>query len=197
MVDGVIHEWARGVVLGGDVRRTLETVQQFGDAATVALSCVLIVLLDPAHRRRVVTVVITALAVAACAYVLKMAIGRPRPVLGDANFLCGPLGTYPLKDALSQSGWELRSPWQFWLKGTSDLWSFPSSHTSGATGLGLALWWLYPRIKPLVIVLIVVVGAARVILNAHYLSDVLAGAAVGLIIAPLVLRRANLQRDSL
>lgn len=188
-IDGHIHTWAKSISLAGDIRRTLETAQQFGDALTVTLSCILILLLDPHHRRRVLTIVITILAVAACTYILKMTFGRPRPVLADPSFMTGPLGTYPLSSSSSPTGFELRSPWLFWLKGTSDLWSFPSSHTSGATALGLSLWWFYPRLKWLVIFLIITVAAARVVLKAHYLSDVLAGAAVALLIAPLVLKR--------
>lgn len=183
-IDAPVHEWAKGVSLGGDVRRTMETVQQFGDAATVTLSCILILLLDPARRRRVLDIVITVLAVAACTYLLKMTFGRPRPVLEDPAFLSGPLGTYPLAVG---DGFELRSPWHFWIKGTSNLWSFPSSHTSGAMALGLSLWWFYPRLKWLMVALIVVVGVSRVVLKAHYLSDVLAGAGVALLVAPMTL----------
>jgi membrane-associated phospholipid phosphatase len=185
-IDAAAHQWAKSISLGGDIRRTLETVQQFGDALTVTLSCILILLLDPAHRRRVLTIVIAILAVALCTYILKMAFGRPRPVLADPSFMAGPLGTYPLATG---DGFTLRSPWLFWMKGTSDLWSFPSSHTSGATALGLSLWWFYPRLKWLVIFLIITVAIARVILKAHYPSDVIAGAAVALLIAPLMLKR--------
>ncbi|MBU6412986.1 MAG: phosphatase PAP2 family protein [Planctomycetes bacterium] len=188
-IDGAVHTWAKSVSLGGDIRRTLETAQQFGDALTVTLSCVLILLLDPHHRRRVITIVITILAVAACTYILKMAFGRPRPVLADPSFMTGPLGTYPVTSASSATGFELRSPWLFWHKGTSDLWSFPSSHTSGAAALGLSLWWFYSRLKWLVLLLIITVAIARVVLKAHYPSDVLAGAAVALIIAPMMLKR--------
>jgi membrane-associated phospholipid phosphatase len=194
-IDGATHQWAKSISLGGDIRRTLETAQQFGDLLTVTLSCTLILLLDsrdPSQvRRRVLTIILTVLAVAACTYILKMAFGRPRPVLADPSFMTGPLGTYPLSTSSSPTGFELRSPWAFWHKGTSDLWSFPSSHTSGAAALGLSLWWFYPRLKWLVIFLIITVAIARVILKAHYPSDVLIGAAVALLIAPLILKRFN------
>jgi membrane-associated phospholipid phosphatase len=189
-IDGPIHQWAQSISLGGDIRRTLETIQQFGDGATVALSCILIYLLDPSQRKRIWILILTVLAVSACTLLLKMSFGRPRPVFEDPSYLCGPFGTYPVFSNTSATGLELRSPWQFWLKGVSNLWSFPSSHTSGATALGLSLWWLYPRLKPLIVVLLIIVATSRVILNAHYITDVLAGAAVGLIIAPLLLEHA-------
>lgn len=65
----------------------------------------------------------------------------------------------------------------------SDYWSFPSGHatTMGALAVGLSLLW--PRGLPLFLVAALLVAASRIIVTAHYLSDVLAGAALGAVMA--------------
>jgi membrane-associated phospholipid phosphatase len=57
--------------------------------------------------------------------------------------------------------------------------SFPSGHTASAFGLALALGLIERRLAPLLLALATLVAAARVTLGAHYLSDVVAGAALG------------------
>ena len=75
--------------------------------------------------------------------------------------------------------------WEFW-KGPSDLWSMPSSHTSAACALACVLARLYPRLIPLMVLLAALVGTARVVLGAHYPSDVIVGATLGLCIAAMI-----------
>jgi len=61
--------------------------------------------------------------------------------------------------------------------------SFPSGHatTAFATAVVLALW--YPRGKGVFLGLAVLVGLSRVMLGAHFPSDVLAGALLGSVVA--------------
>jgi undecaprenyl-diphosphatase len=77
--------------------------------------------------------------------------------------------------------------------------SFPSGHAMGATafyGALAALAWIHLDPKryrlPIVLVLIAIpvgVGVSRIVLGAHWLSDVVAGSALGLfILIPLVRR---------
>ncbi len=91
---------------------------------------------------------------------LKSTVGRARPMLdvGDASFLWSPLGL-------------------------ADLESFPSGHVSSATAIASALWlaagrgrvrnllWAFPLLQCI----------QRVVLAAHWPSDVLAGVATGLL----------------
>lgn len=58
--------------------------------------------------------------------------------------------------------------------------SFPSGHTQAAFAAMTALALLFPRLQAAFFALAVVVGASRVVLTVHYLSDVLAGAWLGM-----------------
>jgi len=59
--------------------------------------------------------------------------------------------------------------------------SFPSGHTVTAFALATAVSFLYPRLRVPAFIIAAVIGLSRVVLTAHYLSDVIAGAVVGII----------------
>ncbi len=71
-----------------------------------------------------------------------------------------------------------------------DPFSFPSGHSATATALASTLAFAYPWILPMVVPAAVLVAASRVTLGAHHLTDVLAGAALGvggaLVVRPLL-----------
>jgi len=79
--------------------------------------------------------------------------------------------------------------------------SFPSGHTSGSFAAASALATFYPERAPLLISAAVAVGASRVYLGHHYVTDVLAGAglgsAVGLVCAGLLQSRVGQSVDRL
>jgi lipid A 4'-phosphatase len=66
-----------------------------------------------------------------------------------------------------------------WFGARADYWSFPSGHATTAASLMLGLWYLWPRYAPVYTAVAVLVAAARVIICAHYLSDAVAGLAIG------------------
>lgn len=176
--------------LGGDVKRTLEWLQQFGDIATCVIIAWCIWLLDPANRRNLGRAFVALLGSGLIVLALKMLAGRPRPrvIFGhpkpgyDAVVqFTGPLREYPLPrtTAAGLTEYLSRHSWEFWNHIGSDLWSFPSSHTSAAAGLAVILSRLYPTLRPLVWTLLGIVAASRVVLGSHFPSDVIAGAAVG------------------
>lgn len=55
----------------------------------------------------------------------------------------------------------------------ADFWSFPSGHSIVITGVMLALSLLKPKYSWLFLIIALVVIASRILLTAHYLSDVL------------------------
>lgn len=67
--------------------------------------------------------------------------------------------------------------------------SFPSGHSLTAFGTALALAYMLPRWRWWLLALAALVAVSRVVISAHYPSDVLAGASIGLATA-ILLRRA-------
>lgn len=66
---------------------------------------------------------------------------------------------------------------------TLDQFSFPSGHTLHAVGFSIVAVAYFPALLWLVVPFTVLVALSRPILGLHYPSDVLAGAAIGAIIA--------------
>lgn len=64
-----------------------------------------------------------------------------------------------------------------------DRFSFPSGHTLHAVAFSTVALAYYPALACLLVPFTVLVAASRVILGLHYPSDVLAGAALGLLMA--------------
>lgn len=62
-----------------------------------------------------------------------------------------------------------------------DTTSFPSGHSMTAFALATAFSFIYPRWSVFAFIAAVMIALSRVVLTAHYLSDVIAGAAVGVI----------------
>jgi membrane-associated phospholipid phosphatase len=62
-----------------------------------------------------------------------------------------------------------------------ELISFPSGHAQTAFTLATALTLLYPRCGIPIFIMASAVGISRIILTSHYLSDVIAGAGIGII----------------
>jgi membrane-associated phospholipid phosphatase len=186
-------EWA----LGGDVRRTIEFLQQFGDAASSIVIGIAVLMLDRARRARVLDWAAGALATSLAVHALKMLAGRPRPrvafgaeaaePLASHRFFAGPWRAVLLPREGQPGGVSLHS-WEFWRGVGSDLASMPSSHTSAAAALAAALAAMYPRLTPLVVSLMIVVGVSRAVTGAHYPSDVLVGGAIGWVVTSMAMR---------
>jgi len=64
-----------------------------------------------------------------------------------------------------------------------DQYSFPSGHTLHAVNFGIQLVAFEPALVWLVLPFALLVAASRMVLGLHYLSDVLAGAGIGAVIA--------------
>ncbi len=107
--------------------------------------------------------------VAACGILvdlIKLLAGRARPELWFTQGIYG--FSYPHLQALYQS--------------------FPSGHAACASGAGVALSLLFPRHRPIWVAVALVLGLTRVIVTAHYLSDVVAASLLAALIV-LELRR--------
>lgn len=67
-----------------------------------------------------------------------------------------------------------------------DRFSFPSGHTAAAFAVAIAMFAVIPLAVPVLLLLAIVVGYARMYLGVHYPLDVGAGAAIGLVTGSLV-----------
>ena len=67
-----------------------------------------------------------------------------------------------------------------------DQFSFPSGHTITAFAVALTLGHFYPSLGIGLMVCAISIAASRVLLGMHFLSDVLAGAALGTLLAVAV-----------
>jgi len=67
-----------------------------------------------------------------------------------------------------------------------DLNSFPSGHTVTAFSLAAAVSILFPRTGIVAFIIAISIGMTRIILRSHYLSDVIAGAGIGILSAMIL-----------
>jgi lipid A 4'-phosphatase len=54
----------------------------------------------------------------------------------------------------------------------ADYWSFPSGHTATAVSIAAALSIIWPRGRPIFVAFAILIAASRIIITAHYVSDV-------------------------
>lgn len=191
-LDPIVSAQTSKLGLGGDLKREMEYLQQFGAITSCVLIALAILLLDPRGAARLPRAVLALGGNALTVFVLKSLVGRPRPGLNDPYHFGGPLTAYTLTRTQRENGVEqqvqvVRHAWEFWKSGTSDLWSLPSNHTAAAFALAAVLSYLYPRVRPLVLCIAVGVGVCRVMFDAHYVSDVIMGAGLGYVTASLIM----------
>lgn len=138
--------------------------EAFGNGFGVAMIVLTIVVLDRFRRVQTSRLLAASLGAGLAADVVKLCVSRTRPHTFDVD--SGAVwetftGLLPLTSAGSAGQ------------------SFPSAHTTCAFGLATALALSYPAGRRLFYAFAVGVAAQRVCVNAHYLSDVVAGAFLG------------------
>jgi undecaprenyl-diphosphatase len=61
-----------------------------------------------------------------------------------------------------------------------DRFSFPSGHSMTAFSITVTIGHFYPELQLMLVILALSIAASRIILGMHYLTDVIAGAAIGI-----------------
>lgn len=82
-----------------------------------------------------------------------------------------------------------------WFRGGDWHNGFPSGHMAVFTAFMVSVWLFYPRLRPVCLVFMIVLGVALIATNYHFLSDVLAGALLGVLVNMMVLY-AGTQRQA-
>lgn len=177
-----VARWAAGRDYPRVVRELMSISEAFGHGVGVTLIVITIFVLDPARRRRLPWLIAAVLLAGLGANVVKLLVARERPSAADLS-QADAAGTFSGWLPLAHNG-SLHQ-------------SFPSAHTATAVGMALLLSALYPHGRLLFAVLAVSVGAQRILGSAHFLSDVMAGAAVGWFLALAVLRRGSMSSSLL
>ena len=155
-----------------DLRHLVRLGEVFGWGGAVGLIIVTTAVLDDRGWRVIPRLVVSAYGSGLFADGIKLLVGRQRPVITDLD----------IPVAQTFLGWR---PVLANLANDEGVQSFPSGHAATATGLAVALAILYPRGRWLFAALAVLAAFQRLEVEAHYLSDVLAGASVGCLVGAL------------
>lgn len=174
-LDGPAMDLVRRAPLGGDVKRELEALQQYGQLAFSLIIAAVVFILDPANRRRLLDWLAAGIAAALVSNGLKYMIARPRPSQHDPAHIVGLFGSYPVRRGDGSYVMETG------FSGGYALASMPSRHAVFAVLSSVVLATIVPRLRWLFVGLALLVCIARVWTQAHYPTDVVAGAALGLI----------------
>ena len=192
-VDLDVARWCKTGHIPKEIMRFLNFSEVFAHGIGVATLLLTAAVLDPTlgGRRAIprfgtlpvsrdfVRMAITAFTGGIMANLIKETlVDRIRPRAADLGIAASALATFG--DSLAAN-----------IPSHSDANSFPSGHAATAAGFAAALSWKYPRGTWLFVALATAAAAQRVASSAHYPSDVLLGAAVGLVGAALVLGTAR------
>lgn len=180
LIDIPVAVWAGEVRLPGDLKRVIRLAEVFGFGATVVLIILTAAVLDRRTWRIGLRLAASALGAGIVADGVKLLVARQRPRFADIDSTTA-LDTFSTwlpalnGDAHSSAyGYE----WQ----------SFPSAHSATAAGLAVGLALLHPRGRWLFAAFAALACFQRIDAEAHYLSDCLAGAAIGCVVAAVAAR---------
>jgi membrane-associated phospholipid phosphatase len=184
-VDMAIAGWIKRGGLPGDLRRLIMLAEVFAWGGSVALIILTAAVLDRRSWRVVVpSLAVHAFAAGLIATSMKLLVARMRPAI--ATLEAGMSSTFV--DLLPLAGkWPHEQAYGYGFQG------FPSGHSATAVGLAIGLSRLYPHGRWLFVLLAVLACAQRMQAQAHFLSDVLAGAAVGCLVGAAYAWRAGTQ----
>lgn len=159
------------------LRRPVRLAEVFGWGGSVALLILTAAVLDRRGWRIVPRLALGALGAGLLADGVKFLVARLRPAAAD---LSGSVQDTFVAWLPLLNGHTLGRPYGHTLQ------SFPSAHAATAAGLAVGLAALYPRGRWLFVAFAVLACLQRMDAQAHFASDVMAGAALGCIVGALL-----------
>jgi membrane-associated phospholipid phosphatase len=169
LLDLPVRDFIKTLPIGGDINQEIRAFGQFGQGGFLIVILASVVVFYERGQRRFSQLVRPWILAGIACHIIKGQLLRIRPKHKvGSDFI-----------------WNADIPEisQFALD------SFPSAHTAGAVVTSAWLIFMFPRLKNLWISLALIVGLSRVILNHHWISDVVAGAALGCLISSFFWRK--------
>jgi len=186
-IDALVIGLFRDEGLPGDVKKLISLFEIFGHGTGVVVVALLVRVLDPDGVRRSINVLASGFLAGLAVICLKPFLIRIRPsklqgLVGDATPSESLIGFQWSADFLTES---VNASHGFF---HDALHSFPSGHSATACALAWCLSRMYPDGRVVFWGFATMVAAQRLFAQAHYLSDTIAGAIVGLVVALLINR---------
>lgn len=172
-VDVALTEALAAIEIEGDPGEVLTVAETFGHGIGVILVLVAVWMLSPVSRKFVPRLVVASLGAGMVVNVVKLCVARTRPRSFDFS--------------ADSTVWDTFGGFFPPFDTTGAVQSFPSAHSATAVGFAIALAACFPRGKWLFYSLAALTCFSRMQVGAHYLSDVLVGAAIGIAVARLSL----------
>ena len=165
-VDVPVEYAISSVSLPSDLRRFVTVTEPFGHGCGVFLFLVGVCVLDPRVRHKVPRVAACAFGAGVIANAVKLLVARHRPRFVDLQ---------------TADVWQTFEGMLPLASSSTNLQSFPSAHTTSAVAFAVGLAYVYPRGRWFFTSLAVGVATQRMLIGAHFPSDVLCGAVVGFV----------------
>lgn len=164
--------------LPGDLERAIMLCESFSHGSGVALILLILFSMDSGIRRRLLVVATCAYGSGMAANLIKVFVSRLRP---------SAMVDQGLDAVASFQGLGISTVDQLLSADAHTLQAFPSAHTATAFGFAVGLVWCYRKGRVPFFLLAVMAGIQRIVVAAHWPSDVVAGATLGLIVAPAII----------
>ena len=166
-----ISQLAQGVKIPGDFRKAISLSETFGHSSGSIVIFATLLWIDVTNRPKLWRAAFFTLICGIAANAAKLLSPRFRP------------------HSLNRSEFEIASSWQTWGTPWTGSWfeeefrSFPSGHSATAVALAIGLTQVYPRGKWIFASLAAAACLQRLQSNAHFLSDIMGGIMITLVIS--------------
>ncbi|MEZ6094511.1 MAG: phosphatase PAP2 family protein [Pirellulaceae bacterium] len=170
--DGVFANWLNADRIDGDLRRFFELTEFFAHGVGITFILLATWVLAREQRHRLPRVIFGILTSSLIVHTIKISVMRIRP----GRF-------YEIPDSFSTT-WISLCSWadastSYVINSEHFSQSFPSGHSAAVSALAVGLIWLLGRGRILFASMAVLGCLQRILFHAHWPSDVLIGAAIG------------------